>query len=713
MRLTIGMMALALMTPAMTAPALAAPRKVVITRDTWGIAHVSGQTDADAVYGMVYAQAQDDFNRIEVNYLTNLGRMAEAEGEKAIWQDLRQRLFIDPARLKADYARSPAWLKAIMEAWADGLNTYLADHPEVKPRVLTHFEPWMALSFTEGSIGGDIEGIALSQLEGFYTHHKLAMTGEERGIIFREPQGSNGFAIAPSHSQSGHALLYINPHTTFYFRSELQMTSAQGLNAYGAVTWGQPFIYQGFNQHAGWMHTSSGIDNVDEYAETIVETPQGKAYRYGAQTRPLIVRPITLSYRMADGTMARRTFETYATHHGPIIREEGGKWISIALMNKPVPALEQSFLRTKAHDLAGFLKIAGLKANSSNNTLFADDKGHIAYLHPQFVPIRDQRFDWRAPVDGADPRTDWMGLHPLSDLPQVIDPKNGWAYNTNNAPWSAAAADSPKKGAYPAYMDEVGANPRGPHAERVLAATPRFTLDSLIAAGHDPWLPAFDRLLPRLFAADAAAPSPARAEAIALLKSWDHRTSTASTAETLAIVWGENLWAKGAESAKRQRMSLWDWMDEQATNEQRLAALDEAMAHLTKDFGDWRVPWGELNRYQRLTGAITQPYDDARPSLPVAFTSSQWGALAVSSGPRVAGMKRYYGNRGNSFIAAVEFGPRVTARAISTGGASGNPKSPHFTDQAQRYLSGDLRPVWFYPADIKAHAESVKVLIRR
>jgi len=344
MRLTIGMMALALMTPAMTAPALAAPRKVVITRDTWGIAHVSGQTDADAVYGMVYAQAQDDFNRIEVNYLTNLGRMAEAEGEKAIWQDLRQRLFIDPARLKADYARSPAWLKAIMEAWADGLNTYLADHPEVKPRVLTHFEPWMALSFTEGSIGGDIEGIALSQLEGFYTHHKLAMTGEERGIIFREPQGSNGFAIAPSHSQSGHALLYINPHTTFYFRSELQMTSAQGLNAYGAVTWGQPFIYQGFNQHAGWMHTSSGIDNVDEYAETIVETPQGKAYRYGAQTRPLIVRPITLSYRMADGTMARRTFETYATHHGPIIREEGGKWISIALMNKPVPALEQSFL---------------------------------------------------------------------------------------------------------------------------------------------------------------------------------------------------------------------------------------------------------------------------------------------------------------------------------------------------------------------------------
>lgn len=720
MRLTIGMMAkavtIALAAPALITPANAAgnpPHRVTITRDTWGIAHISGDTDADAVYGMVYAQAQDDFNRIEVNYLTNLGRLAEAEGEKAIWQDLRQRLFIDPARLKADYARSPAWLKAIMDAWAGGLNAYLADHPETKPRVLTHFEPWMALSFTEGSIGGDIEGIALTQLEGFYTHHKIAMTSEERGLIFREPQGSNGFAIAPSHSESGHALLYINPHTSFYFRSELQMASKQGLNAYGAVTWGQPFIYQGFNQHAGWMHTSSGIDNVDEYAETIVDGPKGKSYQYGDQIRPVIVKPVTLSYRMADGTMAQRTFETYATHHGPIIREEGGKWIAISLMNKPVPALEQSFLRTKTRDLAGFLKVAELKANSSNNTLFADDKGHIAYLHPQFVPIRDQRFDWRAPVDGADPRTAWMGLHPLSTLPQVIDPKNGWAYNTNNAPWSAAGADSPQKGAYPVYMDEVGANPRGPHAERVLAATPRFSIDSLIRAGHDPWLPAFDRLLPGLFAADAATPSPARADAMALLKTWDHRTSLTSTAETLAIVWGENLWAKGAESAKKQRISVMDWMVEQATPDQRLAALDEAMARLTKDFGDWRVPWGELNRYQRLSGAIVQPHDDAKPSTPVAFTSSQWGALAVSSGPKVPGMKRYYGNRGNSFVAAVEFGPRVTARAISTGGASGDPKSPHFTDQAERFLAGDLRPVWFYPTDIKAHAQSTQILIRR
>jgi hypothetical protein len=420
--------------------------RVTITRDEWGIAHVSGQTDADAVYGMIYAQAEDDFPRIERNYLVNLGRLSEAEGESAIWQDLRQRLFIDPDRLKADYAQSPLWLRKLMQAWADGLNAWLADHPKAKPLVLTHFEPWMALSFSEGSIGGDIERVPLSQLQAFYDHKQVAMTAAERGLIWQEPKGSNGIAIAPSRTKDGHALLLINPHTSFFFRSELQMTSREGLNAYGAVTWGQFFIYQGFNAHAGWMHTSSGIDNVDEFAETVVDSPTGaKGYRYGGQIRPLAKNTITLRYRRPDGTMASRSFTTWASHHGPIVREEGGKWIAFALMNRPVAALEQSYLRTKTRDLSEFLKVAERKANSSNNTLFADDKGEIAYLHPQFVPIRDTRFDYTKPVDGSDPATDWRGLHALDTLPSVLNPKNGWAFNTNNAPWTAAGADSPGK----------------------------------------------------------------------------------------------------------------------------------------------------------------------------------------------------------------------------------------------------------------------------
>lgn len=712
------MLALSTGTAAMAAPAApAAPDRVTISRDEWGIAHIHGHTDADAVYGMIYAQAEDDFPRIERNYLVNLGRLAEAEGEGALWQDLRQRLFIDPVVLRAQYRASPVWLKQLMRAWAQGLNAYLADHPEVHPRVLTHFEPWMALAFTEGSIGGDIERVPLTQLQAFYEHRTLAMTAMERGLVWREPSGSNGIAIAPSHSANGHAMLLINPHTSFFFRSELQMTSDQGLNAYGAVTWGQFFVYQGFNAHAGWMHTSSGVDNVDEFAETVVDRPDGtKAYRYGTALRPLMKKPITLSYRKADGAMAQRTFVTWASHHGPIVREADGKWIAFALMNRPLAALQQSFLRTRTRDLATFLKVADLKANSSNNTLFADDKGEIAYLHPQFVPIRSARFDYTRPVDGSDPATDWQGLTPIDRLPNAIRPANGWAYNSNDAPWHAAGADSPAKAAFPAYMDQVGDNPRGPHAMRVLGAEPHFTIDTLIRAAYDSWLPAFDHLLPPLFAAAEADPgSPDRQAAIALLKGWDHRWAMDSVATTLAVNWGEALWAKRGDNPDPEddSQSVWDWMERHASPAQRLAALDQAMARLKADFGDWRVPWGEMNRYQRNDGAIEQVFDDAKPSTAIPFASARWGSLASFGARRYPGTKRFYGTSGNSFVAAVEFGPKVTARAVSIGGESGNPASPHFADQVDRYARGDLRPVHFAPADVAAHVKSVKVLIRK
>src|SRR3954451_23339754 len=261
---------------------------VTIIRDDWGIAHVYGKTDADAVFGMIYAQAEDDFNRVETNYLNAMGRLAEAEGESKIYQDLRMKLFINPADLKKQYAEGPAWLQKLMEAFADGLNFYLAKHPDAKPRVISHFEPWMALSFTEGSIGGDIERVKLDELEAFYGKTSPMETARNDEGRPAEPSGSNGMAIAPSNTTGHHALLLINPHTSFFFRSELQMVSNEGLNAYGAATWGQFFIYQGFNDRVGWMHTSSGVDAVDEYAETVSKRAEGVYAKYGNEQRPVI-----------------------------------------------------------------------------------------------------------------------------------------------------------------------------------------------------------------------------------------------------------------------------------------------------------------------------------------------------------------------------------------------------------------------------------------
>jgi acyl-homoserine-lactone acylase len=700
--------------------------RVTISRDDWGIAHVRGKTDADAVFGMIYAEAEDDFNRVETNYLTALGRTAEADGETAIWADLRAKLYMDPDDLRARYASSPDWLKRLMNAWADGLNYYLATHPDVRPKVITRFEPWMALSFTEGSIGGDIERIDLAGLEAFYAkRHPELVSGSsppppERGSSWtlkrvqgdglrdNEPRGSNGIAIAPSNSADGHALLLINPHTSFFFRSELQVSSEEGLDAYGAATWGQFFIYQGFNDRAGWMHTSSGVDAVDEFLETIEQKDGKLFYRYGNELRPVETRTVSVAYRAADGSMASRWFETYRTHHGPIVREAGGKWVAFAMMHKPIEALQQSFLRTKAHDFASFLAVAELKANSSNNTVFASAKGEIAYLHPQFIPVRDDRFDYTKPVDGSDPRTDWRGLTPLRETPQVLDPPNGWIQNTNNWPFSAAGPYSPKPGDYPRYMDTFGETPRGLQAVRLLQEKRKFTLEGLRAAAYDSYQTAFARLIPGLVAAWDSAPAsdPLRHRLqgqIALLKGWDYRWSAGSVPTTLAMFWGERLWAEVKEDGQAPMVPI-DLID-RLPPRRKLEALAAVSEQLERDFGTWRTPWGEVNRFQRLTGDIDHPFSDSGPSIPVAFTAGRWGSLASFAAAPRRGSKRWYGTSGNSFVAVVEFGPRVRALAVTAGGESGHPGSPHFNDQAERYATGNLREVYFYPEQLRGHTE--------
>lgn len=683
--------------------------RVTITRDDWGIAHVHGKTDADAVFGAIYAQAEDDFGRIEANYLTALGRTAEAEGPGAIWNDLRQRLYVEPADLKAQYRASPPWLRGLMDGWADGLNYYLATHPAVHPKVLTRFEPWMALSFTEGSIGGDIERISTADLAAFYGEH-IALNDEESGRRPREPRGSNGIAIAPKNTVDGHALLLINPHTSFYFRAELQMTSDTGLNAYGASTWGQFFIYQGFNEHAGWMHTSSGVDNVDEFEETI-ETRDGKHwYRYGTERRPVTERRVTIAFRKPDGTMGQRDFTTWRTHHGPVVASHGATWIAEALMWKPIPALEQSWLRTRTHDLASYLQVASRQANSSNDTLFADSKGEIAYLHPQFVPIRNDRFDYSRPVDGSDPATDWHGLHDIASLPNAINPGIGWAKNTNDWPWQAAGPDSPKAKDYPRYMDQAGPNARGTHADLLLTGRHDFTPERLIAAAYDSYLPAFAALIPKLTADFDALPAgdPRRArlaEPIALLKAWDDRWGVTSEATSLAVFWGDGLWREVGNFARDERMNVPDYIRLRVGADARLGALDKAVARLTSDFGGWRVPWGGINRFQRLDDSIVAHFDDAQPSIPVGFTSAQWGSLASFGARPYPNTKNYYGTSGNSFVAVVEFGPRLRAWAVTAGGESGDPGTKHFNDQAGRYATGALRPVYFYPEQLEDHVE--------
>jgi acyl-homoserine-lactone acylase len=689
---------------------------VTIVRDNWGIPHIYGQSDADTVFGLMYAQAEDDFNRIEVNFLNGMGRLAEAEGESEIYRDLRMKLFIDPEELERQYAGCDDWLKQLMDAWADGLNYYLHTHPEIEPKVITHFEPWMALSFSEGSIGGDIERVSMSDLEAFYGGDRQAAVSEAPTDADDEPRGSNGFAIAPSNSASGNALLYINPHTSFFFRAEVHMVSEEGLNAYGAVTWGQFFVYQGFNETAGWMHTSSRADVIDEYLETVVETAEGMYYQYGDEQRAFETTTLTIPYKDGDRT-ASKEFTVYHSHHGPIIREQDGQWVSVRLMEEPVKALTQSYLRTKASGHEEYYATMELQTNSSNNTVYADADGNIAYYHGNFIPKRDTEFDWTRPVDGSNPATEWQGLHPVDETITVLNPPNGWIQNTNNWPFSAAGPHSPKQNDYPTYMSNNSENFRGLHAVALLANQTQFTLDTLIAAGYDSHLPGFEALLPSLFTAydatgDAEAPKGELREQIELLKGWDLRTSQGSIGTSLAVYWGAALMQATREdenwqraSSGPERVSIYDYMANGTTPGQRLEALAKASKTLEADFGSWQTPWGEINRYQRLTGDIVQDFNDDEPSLPVSMGSGRWGALASFGSRTYPGTKRMYGTSGNSFVAAVEFGDKVKAKAVTVGGLNNDPDSPHFDDQALMYAEGRFRDVLFYREDVEQHTE--------
>ena len=720
MRIWFGLLGAALLaTPiAAKAPPTEAQRlasraaNITIIRDRLGIAHVRGATDADAVFGMIYAQAEDDFNRVETNYLTSLGRLTEAEGEKALWKDVRQRLWIDHDDLKAKYRSSPQWLRKLMDAWADGLNHYLVTHPDVKPRVITHFEPWMALSFSEGSIGGDIEYVDVAALKALYGKG----TAQTASIMpWGEPAGSNGIAVGPQRSASGNPLLLINPHTSFFFRDVVQMTSGEGLNAYGAVTWGQFFIYQGFNEKAGWMHTSSGLDNRDEFAVTFARMTDGRlGYRFGGDVRPVGIHPITLKIRQPGGTMTEQTITTFRTLHGPVIRSEKGRFIAFSILDEPAKALEQSFRRTKATSLKQFMEVSALRANSSNNTLFADSSGNFAYLHPQFVPLRDHRFNYRGVVDGSDPRTAWRGLHTVDSLPNVINPASGFAFNVNDAPWPAAGKGTIDPRRFPAYMDQWGWNPRTDHALAVLAGRGKFTQEGLRAAAYDQALPGFDRLLPHLFAAYDRLPHGNESRRslkapIDLLRAWDRRWSKDSEALSLAVNWAEIMWDKalGADRPTNDEEVGYARMTASPPAVQ-LASLSEAVTKMRGLYGDWRVQWGDINRFQRNDGAITQKFDDKKPSIAVGFPSARWGTLASFGAQTYPGTAKRYGTSGNSFVAVVEFTPQgPKAMAVTAGGVNGDPASLHFADQAQAYADGRLLPIPFDARDISAQAMEV------
>jgi acyl-homoserine lactone acylase PvdQ len=666
-------------------------QRVTIIRDTWGVPHVYGRSDADAVFGLLYAQCEENFQKVEENTLELLGRMAEVKGGSFLFQDLQIKLIYDTAAAIEDYKTAPPWFKKLLNAYADGINYFLYKHPEVKPSVLNRFQPWYALMRTNGSISAtQTGGITIQDMRNLYKMDSNAATFNQHPLPFFDVDavGSNGFAVAPSKTRSRNAIIYINPHVTFYYRSEMQMVSDEALNAYGGVTWGTFFIFQGFNEHCGWMHTTSAADVADLYEEKVQKEKENYSYRYNGIDYPVKTKNIRLRYKQ-NNAFNEVSVTGYYTNHGPVMGMRNGKWLSLKENNRSLTALMQSWLRTKSDGFEAFKKIMDLRSNSSDNTVFADDKGNIAYWHGNFIPKRDSGFDFNLPVDGTITATDWKGLHTLDEMIHVYNPATGWIQNCNSTPFTVSGSSSPKKENYPVYMAPDAENYRAINAERLLDKAEDLTIDKMIKEiGYSHYLAAFAVSLPPLFKvydglSDTNSLKRDLSEPIEILRSWNKYSSESSVATTLAIEW-----------ASRPMANL--------TATEKLGSLAGVKKDLETKFGSWKIPWGDINRYQRVGDG--EKFDDNKPSLPVGLASSQWGSLPSFASRRTESGKRY-GYNGNSFIACVEFGKRLKAKSIITGGQSFDPSSKHFTDQAKMYIDGNFKDVLFYKEDVLKHVE--------
>ncbi len=688
--------------------------QVTIIRDNWGVPHIYGKTDADAVFGLLYAQCEENFDKVEENNLEMMGRLSEIWGEERLYDDLEMRLIYDTSAAINDYNNSPLWLKNLMDAAADGVNYYLYKHPETKPKVLHHFEPWFALLRTNGSISATQDGgITTADIKALYPpkDSSIAYVEKRNSLYNTDPMGSNGFAVAPSKTASHNAMLYINPHVSFYYRSEMEMESEEGLHVYGAVTWGTFFVFQGFNEYCGWMHTSGNADVADLFVENEVKENDTFYTKYNDKLLPVAANNIIIKYKKDDG-FAQQIFTIYHSVHGPVMGSRNGQWLSLRENNRSLIALEQSWLRTKAKGFAEFKQVMNLRSNTSDNTVFADSKGNIAYWHGNFIPHRNAKFDYSSPVDGSTSATDWYGTYALDSIVHVYNPATGFIQNCNSTPFTVSGTSSPKKEAYPIYMAPDGENFRGLNAARLLSEANNITMDEMIHnIGYNHHLTAFDVLIPVLindyhtlsktdsFLSTLQKP-------MQFLQAWNHSSSDTSIATTIAVEWGYLFFQK-----IQPAVTLYDANHlvegikatiANTTSKERLQLLSQTLTDLTKWYGSWHVKWGDINRYQRPADGV---FSDTQPSIGVASTASMFGSIPAFASKRFANTNKRYGLYGNSFVACVEFGKRIKAESIVTGGQSFNPQSPHYTDQAKGFVNGDFKEVLFYKEDVLKHVE--------
>lgn len=682
--------------------------QVTIYRDTYGVPHVHGKTDASAAFGFAYAQAEDNFWQVEDNFIRAIGRASEVHGDETLMDDWLNRGLAIPALSKVEYEEASPRLRALCEAYAAGLNHYVATHPDVEPRLLDTFEPWHTLAFIRylyyqrGFVRA--AGVTREMFEAAFEAH----TGEVVAVsevwdaeqLGGRQEGSNSWAVTPERSASGNALLFINPHLPFFGPSQVyegHVISDEGWNFTGYTRFGFPLPYVGFNPTLGWASTDNYADLNDAYRETFDDPNNPLAYRYGDSYREATTWTDTIYvYNAETQRPEERVFTYRKTHHGPLLgQDEDGHPLAIRMAKFEEPGwLDQWYAMTRATDLATFRAAVERLDMLFGNYLYADNAGNIFYVYNAAVPMRDTSFAWRGIVDGSDPATEWQGYHPMTDLPQLLNPASGYLQNCNQTPLVTTSTGNPRAEDFPPYMVVEPDNARSQSARRILESQDTFTFEEWATLAYDTYAIEAETSIPELVAAweTLQETSPRRAntlrEAVNLLREWDRVSTLESEAMTLYVRW----WVTRAQMQR----------DEVASPE--IPALEQALEELEADWGTWRVAWGEMNRLQRIHSSGNANFDDAAPSIAIAGGPSWCGTMFTFWGTAVDEQKRLYGRGGNSYVSVVEFGSPIQARSLHPFGGAADPESPHYYDQQPLYAEGQFKPAWVSLDDVKANA---------
>ena len=670
---------------------------VTIYRDTWGVPHVFGPTDESVMFGAAYARAEDQLPEDEPFFLDALGRRSELEGPSAFDLDRLVRAFRIPELAQAEYESAPAKIRGLAEAYAAGVNYYLLQNPDVRWQVLTHFEPWYVFAFYRLDAGPWLAGPA----------ERIAF---ERPASFSN--GSNAWAVGPSRTAAGTAMLFSNTHMRFNVPYEFHVHSDEGLNVSGITGYamvGVPFV--GRNARLGWTVTVNYPDVVDVYSLRFDDPDDPLAYRYGDGYRRAEEWVDTIRVKTDGGVVARAvTFRR--SHHGPVFEVSPGEHYAVRRGNQESGSLfPQFYAIAKARNLQEFKAAFDLQRLVYHNFMYADVEGNIFYLYGGAHPRKDPSFDWERPVDGSDPATEWQGVLSLLEAPQVLNPRSGWMQNANSSPFYASAdGDNPVASAFPPYLvreahartrlpiiDRDGNGARARQSRRILSSERDITFDRWTELATDRRFLVADEELPGLVAewARFVDVEPQRGRALAgpirQLEEWDRQGAAESVATTLFVLWREQMASDAGVGD-----DVWG----------RISSLEAVVDALIARYGTWRTSWGDINRHQRPRFRERRSYDDDDPSLPLpAANANLVGSILTASSTRPATEQLRYGTFGNSYVAVMEFSEPIRARTVVPYGQSGDPSSPHFFDQAPLFVRGQFKPSWFTIEEIEANLE--------